>query len=350
LSKYDPRAIKHDPKGDDSCPLPERFAHLADHGITAHVYGHTIFLKGGAFSTAIIDEILRKINNQESVVVIVSGEPGSGKTYFAMRLAQILDQKFHCTDIPELPPKEDHGQIAFSREHLTHLVSSDSPLKRTQVICIDESHFGLGSRDFQNREQKDLINLLSAIRSRGYVLIVVVLHSSMIDKVLRDYIFNLECHMTKRGTATVYRRWFPQFGDKVHSKKLGTLQLQLPDEGLCNYPTCLDCPWLNKSPDERCETIRAIYERRKSLFLDKVSEGKTIAPNGKAKPEMAGIAEELEPFATEIKRNKKGGIINYKLPPLVKEKLGYSINVNHASVLSDEIEKQKWWKSLLKAL
>lgn len=270
--------IEHNPLGDDRVPLPEEYRHLADLGVTAHRYGNSVFLKGGSYSTAILDEILRRRNNQESVVITITAGPGSGKTYMGIALAQILDKRFHCSDTPEPPPIEDSGQIVFTRAHLTHLVSSESPLKRGQVILLDESHFGIGARDWQNRDQKDLVNLLAAVRSRGYILILIVLHSSMIDKIVRAYVVNYEFHMSTRGTAIVYRRWFPQFGSEAYSKRLGLMTLPLPDHQLCNYPTCLGCQYLHKPEGQRCKTIRAVYERRKSEFLDEASKAANVEP------------------------------------------------------------------------
>lgn len=290
MSKWDPRDIIHNPEGDNSYPLPEHLKHLEKQGISACVYGRHVFLRGPQYSTNIIDELFRRKNNQESIVITVTGEPGSGKTYFAMSLAQILDDDFYCTDTPEPPPREDNGQIAFTREQLTHLVSGDSPLKRGQVILMDESHFGIGARDWNNRAQKDLINLISAVRSRGYVLILVVLHTSMVDKIVRDFVTNFEFHMVKRGSAIAYRRWFPQFATEAHSKRLGKMTLTLPESQLCNYATCLDCEYLHKDMVDRCLTIRAIYERRKARFLDKASE----AANPTEEKKKLTLADKLD--------------------------------------------------------
>jgi len=75
--------------------------------------------------------------------------------------------------------------------------------------------------------------------------------------------------MTRRGEGMVYRRWFPQFGKEIFKKKLGKLCLTMPDSELCNYPSCLGCRNLDPKDDSRrCDTLRAIYERRKNEFLN----------------------------------------------------------------------------------
>ena len=265
--------FEHQKGGDHLVPLPPEFEHLEAHGFKAYRYGHTMFLHGPGYDTKVIDEILKKINNQESVVIVITGPPGTGKTYLGIALAQIFDAYFHCTDTPTPDPEKDDGQIPFTREQLMHLTGADSPLKRGQVILPDESHFGIGARGWQNRDQQDLTNYIAAIRSKGYVLIMIVLHTEMIDKMVRDFVINYEIRVTNRGEGIVYRRWFPQFGKEVFKKRIGKIRLPLPDHYLCNYKTCLGCKSLHpKKTHKRCMTIRAIYERRKDDFLNTQSK------------------------------------------------------------------------------
>ena len=49
------------------------------------------------------------------------------------------------------------------------------------------------------------------------------------------------------------------------------MRLMMPDGDLCNYGSCLRCEHLKKDADERCITLRAIYERRKEDFLSQRS-------------------------------------------------------------------------------
>ena len=265
------------PKGVDEgmYPTPERFAkELEEHGAKTYKYHGTLWVKGGAFSTAIIDEILRRCKNNESVVIVVTGPPGSGKTYFAMRFGQKLDKLFHINDTPAPPPDKDSSQLAFGREHLTYLTGARSPLKRDQVVALDEGHFGVGARSWQKADQQDLTNYIAAIRSKGFILMIIALHTEMVDKLLRNFVVNYEFYVTKRGEAIIYRKFFPAHATKPYKKRLGKMQLLMPDEELCNGNSCLRCVELHKSPEHRCETMRAIYERRKEEFLNEQGEKK----------------------------------------------------------------------------
>lgn len=295
-------------KSDDrEVPLPLGYEHLSDYGIKAIRYGDIIYLEGSNYSTAISQEIREKINKEMSVVICDTGPPGIGKTYFAIRYAQILDPDFQITDIPPPPPNEDYGQVVFGREHLSYLTGPKTPLKRGQVIVLDESHFGVGARSWQNRDQQDIVNYLAAIRSKGFILILVVLHTRMIDALLRDFVVNYEFYVTNRGEATCYRRFFPQFSNEPYKRRLGIMELPLPDEELCDWKSCLKCSHLRAPEDKRCETIRAIYERRKEWFLIETGqkdEINSIPPRTKERIYAELIIEKID----ETNRTSHGRI------------------------------------------
>lgn len=253
---------------DPTVPLPPEFEHLDDR-YKAQKYGHTINITGPGLSTQIYDEIRGKQKNNESVAIVITAPPGKGKTYVGIRWGQKLDPDFHINDTPPPPPKLDNGQVTFDREHIQYLVGADEPLERGQVIVMDEFHFGGGSRSWQNKDQQKLVNLIAAIRSKGYVLIIIVLNTRMVDNYLRDFVLNYQFDVKARGYAIAYRRWFPEGASEPFRKRLGPMKIRLPDQELCNYNDCLKCTHLHAPPSIRCETIRAIYERRKKEFIDR---------------------------------------------------------------------------------
>jgi len=340
------------PKGVDEriYPTPERFAkELEEHGAKTYKYHGTLWVKGGVFSTAIIDEILRRCKNNESVVIVVTGPPGSGKTYFAMRFAQKLDKLFHIRDTPTPPPDKDSSQLAFGREHLTYLTGAKSPLKRDQVVALDEGHFGVGARSWQKSDQQDLTNYIAAIRSKGFILMIIALHSEMVDKLLRNFVVNYEFYVVKRGEAIIYRKWFPQNATKPFKKRLGKMQLMIPDEELCNGTSCLRCKELHKPPETRCETIRAIYERRKNEFLNKQGEKKQEEEKIKEGVLNTQIVIEVEPYASEIPTRKRKGnthVNQSRLKAFILEKTGHDVPERRMSSLAGDIEKTDWFQAM----
>lgn len=295
------------PKGKDERihPMPERFKHLEELGVKCLKYGHTLVLQGDQYTTKIFDEILRKRNNNESVVVCAAGPPGKGKTYGVTRIAQKLDPKFHITDTPPPPGKTDHGQIAFSREHLDYLTGEHTPLKRGQVIVIDEAHYGVGARGWGEKEQQEIVDHIAAIRSKGFLLFLVVLHVEMIDKILRKFVFNYEFNFTKRGEPVAYRRYLPKGAKEPYERRLGRVRLFLPDEQRCNALDCFKCKRLdleNKHLLTRCNTLRAKYERRKEWFLNNVGKEKAKEKQASSYHTIDEIIAGIAEYSNEIPR------------------------------------------------
>ena len=330
------------PKGLDEglVPISPRFELLEKQGVKSYRYGHTCWARGGNYSTAIIDEIYRRRNNNESIVICITGPPGSGKTLFGTRFAQKLDKKFHINDLPAPHPNEDSSQLAFGREHLSYLTGPKSPVKRDQVIVMDESHYGVGARSWHNADQQELTNYIAAIRSKGYVLIIVTLHTQMIDKLIRNFVVNYEFFMAKRGEAIVYRRFFPQYSDKVFRKRLGKMRLMMPDGDLCNYGSCLRCEHLNKEPEERCITLRAIYERRKADFLSQ----RSVKQDEESKEGQIDLENRIIDYIyslkDEIKWTSKGNIDNAWIQLIVETEF----NVRLGNTKSRDIARKTLYK------
>lgn len=331
-------------------PLPEELEHLKKEGYKTIKYGHTLQLVGPNLTTKIIDEIKGNINSEKSVVIAITGGPGSGKTYAGIRWAQKIDPKFHVNDTPPMDPSKDDGQVTFSREHIAYLTGENTPLERGQVILTDESHWGIGARTWYDRDQQAIVNYLAAIRSKGFILIIVVLHTRMIDSLLRDFVLNYEFHITQRGVATVYRRWYPVGGSEPWRRKLGVLHLQLPDEQMCDYDSCLrgrnGCKHLHDGdPYNRCHTVRARYERRKEWFLNEKGRKEKEEQDKDSYPVLKTVAKELEPYYKEIPTY--GNKVNRtQFAYFVKDKLGYTLKSRDISPLAGIIEKTKLWITL----
>ena len=334
--------MSHDGKSpgmvaDPTVPLPTQYTHLKERGYKALKYGNTINMRGPGLSTHIMDEIIGKQNSNKSVVIVCTGGPGTGKTYIALRWAQKLDPNFHIMDTPPPPPKEDHGQATFDRQHIQYLVGAKSPLKRGQVIVMDEFHFGGGARGWQNRDQQQLVNLISAIRSKGYVLILVVLHTKMVDAMVRNFVLNYEFSVKDHGKAIAYRRWFPDHGSEPWKKRLGPMDMEMPDEGLCDWGDCFKCASLHNTKGKRCETMRAIYERRKEYFLNKQTkedEEEATATTYQTHEEIAtGICE----VSANIPRKPSGAIHRGQCITWLKEQ-GYQIRYTEQSSLIQKLK------------
>ena len=301
---------------------------------------------GPGHNTHILDDIQHRINKVKQNMIIVVGDPGEGKSYFGLRLAQIIDKYF-----------DPETQIVFERLHLLSLIGFNSPLKMGQVIIIDEAQFIAGARRWYDDVQKDVMDHIEAIRSKGFVIIIVALNLNLLDKIIRRYVINKMMKMRNRGFARVYRIWTAQFTDKPYRKTIGDMSLRLPDAELCDFPNCLTCKHLNGySKDKRkCMTIRAIYERRKRSFLNEMNRISTKKAEAKERRKVDINVNDLIQHIIEAKDqlqyNRKGNAEPESIRMILeKEKIHLSDAVvkrvlkrgawTHPEVFKKEIEKK----------
>jgi len=253
---------------------------------------HGFYVKvGPGYSALFFNELETIRQNIEACIIVVTGPAGKGKTYFGLRLAEIMDPKFNV-----------NIQVPFGSEDFLKLISEDSPLKMGQVIVPDESQFTMGSRNWYKDIQRDLMNQLEAVRSKGYIIIIVALNMKVLDIIARNYVMTHLVHMKKRGEGTAYKFYMPAFASEPYKNKLGTVKLKLPGYESCKHSTCLRCQfsglkkshwaqrekWVeNKFP--LCNNIRAIYERKKKTYLESESQ-KTEAKRKKKEPIKKDLA------------------------------------------------------------
>lgn len=227
--------------------------------------------------------IQNRRKQNRSAIIVITGPPGEGKSYLAIRLSQILDRKFKILDIDKMPaPGKDPSQVPFERAHFLYLIGDNSPLEREQVILPDEAQYSMGSRRWYEDIQKDLMEQIESVRSQGFVIIIVALHLQLLDVIIRKFVLSYMIHVEERGKGVVYRLYTPRFEKDMRKKRLGIIRLNLPDYEKCKWPDCLRCQfsgvrkkeWQQKdkwteTDFKKCMTIRAVYERRKKHFVGK---------------------------------------------------------------------------------
>lgn len=290
----------------------DQISFIEEHGKKIKVMNwHGFNVQIGSFkSPFFFNEIQNRRNRNKSNIIVITGSPGEGKTYFGIRLAEIFDKKFN--------PKT---QIVFTRPQLLHVIGEKSPLKRGQVIVIDEAHYGMGSRRWMENVQKDLMDALASVRSRGYVIIIVCLHIQMLDVIIRKYVLSFMIHMEDRGVGIAYRLYTPRFAKELYKTRLGKVRLLLPNAEICDYPDCLEC-----EHNKMCYTTRAIYERRKKSFVDessKQAEDRAIEREKMQKrtPIKKGVQLLLDHW-DELNMNNQGNIERVSAYMVIEKHLG----------------------------
>jgi len=259
---------------------------------------------GGGYGPHLLNEIQAKRNNIEACIIVVTGSGGKGKTYFCLRLAEILDRKFDV----EL-------QVPFGADELLNLISSESPLGMGRVIIIDESQFSISSRDWYTNIQKVLMKQLEAIRSKGFIIFIVALSEATLDNIARSFVITHKIHLVKRGHAKVYRYTLGPFSTKPYPTTISSdCEMALPGAEYCEGSSCLKCPysglgktlwgrrdsWVENN-DIICQTIRAKYERKKKHFLETMVDEATSKRTGNKV--VAGIKLTIDDVVASLREN-----------------------------------------------
>lgn len=251
---------------------------------------------------------------QEACILCVTGRGGRGKTYISIRLATILDPKFD----PAI-------QVVYTTEQLMRLLSEDSPLKRWQVIVVDEANLSMGNRTWSDELQKGLMSQMEAVRSKGYIIIIVSLGIDLLDVVMRKHIINYRIDVQKKGVGYVYSYWADVFSGEERHKALGEVRFLLPGWEQCQAVTqsCLTCKFsgLTKALYSKrdkweqmgfkpCNNIRNRYEHRKKEYVEAANKNSLAKAEAKmnksvviGKDELLNYLKEYKP---SLKLNSKG--------------------------------------------
>lgn len=268
-----PPKQKHKPGGDQYCKPPPGYV-----GSCRWMNWHGFRVKTGAgYSPFLFNELQRRRRNIEASIIVITGRARKGKTYMAIRLGEIMDAGFN----PDT-------QIPFGGQEFINLISETSPLKMGQYIVPDEAQFAAGARTWYDDIQKDLMNQLEGIGSKGYTIILVALSIKVLDNIARNYIITHHIHMTKRGEGIAYEYYMPPFATEPYKRKLGTIRVKMPGYETCRHGTCLRCKhsglpkddWARRAEWDAagfvpCMNLRARYERKKKVYLQEHSDAMT---------------------------------------------------------------------------
>jgi hypothetical protein len=289
------------PRGDQFVDPPSgyhgRLKFMNWHGFRVAVSG-----KVGPY---FFNQIESRRKHNRSCIIIVTGSPGDGKSYIALRLAQIFDRNFYVDEdftapdelveeVNKANKKIDEAnkfrraegkplfpryelkasQVVFERQRFLFLIGNRSPLQYGQVIIPDEAQYAMGARRWYEDIQKDLMEAVESVRSRGFIIIIVALHLDLLDTIIRKFVLSYMIHIEDRGLGTVYRLRTPRFESHMRKYRLGQLRLLLPGYEECPNPDCIRCShlWPNDEQKIGCQNVRARYERRKKMFTGMMSE------------------------------------------------------------------------------
>jgi energy-coupling factor transporter ATP-binding protein EcfA2 len=133
----------------------------------------------------------RLINQNKNVLIAVTGPTGSGKSYACQRIAELWYKEYFNKEFPT------ETNTCFSiKEVMERLTDKNNPLKRGELLIVEEAGTQLGNLDFQNKVSKIFTYVLQSFRSMNIGLIFNLPVLSMLNKSARLLI---HAHFTTTG-------------------------------------------------------------------------------------------------------------------------------------------------------
>lgn len=125
------------------------------------------------FYKACYERIFKK---KQNILILIVGDPGTGKSLLALRIANQLDPTFTHENIRE--------RVIVQAEQFSQLIAEDgeSKLPMGSAVIIDEAGASaMGSRDWYSIGNKMISYILQTFRYRQLILIMTVPNMSFID-------------------------------------------------------------------------------------------------------------------------------------------------------------------------
>ena len=129
--------------------------------------------KGDSWARWMVGRTMRQ--NKNNLISLV-GKTGSGKTYSAISICQIMSK------MDGVPFTIEH--VVFSLRELMDLINSGK-LKRGSKIVFDEPQVSISAREFQSEANKVFNYLLSTFRHRNLTLFFCTPYETLLDKNTR---------------------------------------------------------------------------------------------------------------------------------------------------------------------
>jgi hypothetical protein len=287
----------------------------------------TLVCKEAAIAPYFSEQLAYRIKKRLACNIVVTGEPGIGKSYAAIDLARVCEGRTRDGDNDRF--KID--QVVFTYRDFMDLTVH---LGIGKAIVFDEPSYAMGKRDWYKDLNKALVLTIESKRFKIHPLFIPIINKSLLDKTLRSYLIQYQVVLTDRGKGTVYRIFPSQQKDLVFSYFVCDLKYGLFDKHLCPLESCLGCDKL-----ETCMVFRAQYERKKQGMQDSRYEHALEEASHRESQELS--EQEIENLAYQHKDeilNPNGRIDPKKMRLILWEKHRVKIGHNKAYTIKAALE------------
>lgn len=221
----------------------------------------TLANKDAGYGPYFSARLRQRINDKKATNIVVTGEPGTGKSYLGIDICRVIAGLMKSGD-----DRFKLDQVVFTYRDYMKLVIN---LKLGKPILFDEPSYAMGKREWYKELNQALVKTIESQRFKVHPLLIPIINKALLDKTIRTYLIQYQIHVLDRGLAVVYRLRPSQHVDKVYRYTVCNLEYNMFDWDQCKRDSCLDCPRLvPQDPKQQCALFRARYERKKATIQD----------------------------------------------------------------------------------
>ena len=275
--------------------------------------------------------LLRRIKQNKNNLIAIIGKTGSGKTYTAMSICEMISKANGVHFGIE--------NVVFGPRPLMQLINSGT-LKKGSSIIFDEPQISISAREWQSKANRVFNYLLSTFRHRNLNLFFCTPYEDLLDKSTRK-LFHAKFETQKINFNNNTCRIKPKVLDYNSQKQKfyeKFLRVSYKSKGRIKYKTKKLRFW--SIPKPSVELIKQ-YEEKKLNFTTKLNKeiefALDIAEAGKL-PKRKRLTEKQERAMTLLAKLEE--------VKLVSKELGISIKstYNHIKVAKDKGYKVEEFK------
>ncbi len=175
-----------------------------------------------------------KLNKSENI--ILTGEPGSGKSWSALTIAKILADRLGVK-----------YYVVFTADQFLELAKQNLP--RGTIIIFDEAGAGISNREFWKEEQIKLMKVWQTMRYKNLIVILTVPSIKFIDKIakllantiieckrvnFKKCVVEADIWHNELGRVKAKKDTYAKFYRGPGGKPITSILIAKPDEGMIN--------------------------------------------------------------------------------------------------------------------
>ena len=274
----------------------------------------------------IIQKIRSRLYDQnKNWICVICGATGTGKSYSALRLAQMIDPTFTI------------DRCCFSAEEFLKLLNSGT-LRTGNVIILDEAGVGLPARQWYDICNKSINYVLQTFRRENIALIMTTPALSFIDIQARIL---SHCYIDTQKIDREKKRVLVKIKEVQFNPQMGKIYYKYYRKGkqVLNH-TSIEKPSL--------EMIKSYEAKKKqfskSLYVQAMENVREMTP--KPKMSIEKIVEEIlknpKPYLRTVKHKAVVRLqpitLDYGVGDSIASRIKYTLEKNYKKELDEALE------------